>query len=139
MALSSFSKVKNHVTEGSLPAWFSVLLIYHSSHSPRDSQPRRAERYNLSRTGDPILGRTPRAWSPFPHLKLSGRQVDISNHFCAGVFHLQTGIQLQEVEAAILAVEIFNCPCTHVAHGLGQEDSTLQRNREQGVPSGFLG
>lgn len=56
------------------------------------------------------------------------------------MFHLQAGIQLQEVEAAILAVEVFNGPRTHVAHGLGQAHGTLQRDGGgRGASSGFLG
>lgn len=72
----------------------------------------------------------PRAWGPSsgpPHLQLCGGQVDICDHFSARMLHLQAWVQLQEMEAAVLAVQIFHCTGTHVTHGLGQEDSTLQR------------
>ncbi|TNN86769.1 hypothetical protein EYF80_002952 [Liparis tanakae] len=39
-------------------------------------------------------------------LQLGSRQVDVGHHLGAGVFHLQTRVELQEVEAAILAVEL---------------------------------
>lgn len=60
-------------------------------------------------------------------LQLSRRQVDVSHHFSAGVLHLQAGVEFQEVEAAILAVEVLHCACTDVAHHLSQLHSTLKR------------
>ena len=75
----------------------------------------------------PTLGRSrPRAQSPSPCLQLGSRKVDIRDHFRAGMFHLQAGIQLQEVEAAVLAVEVLDSPRAHVAHRLGQAHGTLQ-------------
>ena len=60
-------------------------------------------------------------------LQLGSRQVDISHHLRTGVFHLQTRVELQEVEAAILAVEILYCTCTDVTHHLSQLHCTLRR------------
>lgn len=100
------------------------------THSLPRGQPakRGAGRATKGRTGDASpTGRNPRALSPGPCLQLGSRQVDIRDHLCAGVLHLQAGIQLQEVETAILAVEIFYRPRAHVAHSLGQADGTLQR------------
>lgn len=59
------------------------------------------------------------------HLKLGSRQVYISDHLCAGMFHLQPRIQLQEVETSVFREEILHGACTHVAHHLGQSHSIL--------------
>lgn len=59
------------------------------------------------------------------HLELRCRQIDISHHLCAGVLHLQAGIQLQKVEAAILAVQIFHSASTHISHHFGKLHCTL--------------
>lgn len=63
----------------------------------------------------------------FTDLHLSGRQVDISYHLSAGVFHLQTGVELQEVETAILAVEVLHSSCADVTDHLSQPHSALQK------------
>lgn len=60
-------------------------------------------------------------------LQLGSRQVDVSHHLRTGVLHLQTGIKLQEVEAAILAVEVLHCTSTDVPHHLSQLHCTLRR------------
>lgn len=64
------------------------------------------------------------------HLKLGGWKVDVHNHFRAGMFHLQTRIQLQEVEPSILREEVFHSPCAHVAHHLGQRHGKLGRRKK---------
>lgn len=53
------------------------------------------------------------------YLKLRGWKVDIRNHFSAGMFHLQTRIQLQKVEPSVFGEEVFHRTCAHVAHHLG--------------------
>lgn len=60
-------------------------------------------------------------------LQLGSRQVDISHHLSTGVFHLQTRVELQEVEAAVLAVEVLHCTCTDVPHHLSQLHCALRR------------
>lgn len=59
-------------------------------------------------------------------LQLGSRQVDISHHFCAGVLHLQAGVELQEVKAAILAVEVLHGTCADIPNHLSQLHCTLQ-------------
>ena len=65
-------------------------------------------------------------------MQLCGGQVDVGHHFSAGVLHLETRVELQEVEAAVLAVEILHGASAHVAHHL----SELHRTLEQGKTSG---
>lgn len=60
-------------------------------------------------------------------LQLGSRQVDVSHHLGAGVLHLQTGVELQEVEAAVLAIEVLHCTCADVSHHLSQLHCTLRR------------
>lgn len=55
---------------------------------------------------------------PDVYLKLGGWKVYISDHFSTGMFHLQTRIQLQEMEPSIFREEVFHGTCTHVAHHL---------------------
>lgn len=62
-------------------------------------------------------------------LQLGGRQIDVGHHLGAGVLHLQTGIEFQEVEAAILAVEVLYCTCTDVPHHLSKLHCTLRREK----------
>lgn len=64
-------------------------------------------------------------------LQLGGRQVDISHHLSAGVFHLQTRVELQEVEAAVLAVEILYCTSADIPHHLSQLHCTLRGEKRR--------
>lgn len=52
------------------------------------------------------------------YLKLGGWKVYIRDHFSAGMFHLQTRIQLQEMEPSIFREEVLHGTRTHVAHHL---------------------
>lgn len=63
-------------------------------------------------------------------LQLGRRQVDVGHHLGAGVLHLQTGVELQEVEAAVLAVEVLHGPGADVAHHLCQLHCTLRRGND---------
>lgn len=65
------------------------------------------------------------------HLELCCRQINISYHLRAGVLHLQTGIQLQKVETAILAVEVFHGACAHISHHFGKLHCTLGHRKEE--------
>ena len=65
------------------------------------------------------------------HLELRCRQIDVSYHLCAGVLHLQAGIQLQKVEAAVLAVQVFHSARTHIPHHLGKLHRTLGCRRKK--------
>lgn len=69
-------------------------------------------------------------------LKLGSREVYISNHFCTGMFHLQAGIQLQEMETSVFREEVLHSTCTNIAHHLGQSHSILaQKEMRQNVKS----
>lgn len=65
------------------------------------------------------------------YLKLGSRKVYISNHFCTGMFHLQAGVQLQEMETSIFREEVLHSTCTYIAHHLGQSHSILAKERRQ--------
>lgn len=62
----------------------------------------------------------------FRYLELGSGEVHIRNHFRAGVLDLQAWVQLEEVEAPVLAVEVLDGARAHVAHHLRQADRTLQ-------------
>lgn len=65
------------------------------------------------------------------YLKLGSRKVYISNHFCTGMFHLQTGVQLQEMETSIFREEVLHSACAYIAHHLGQSHSILARKERR--------
>lgn len=66
-------------------------------------------------------------------LQLGSRQIDISHHFSAGVLHLQAGVEFQEVEAAILAVEVLHCTRTDIPNHFSQFYSTLREKKDNSI------
>lgn len=69
------------------------------------------------------------------YLQLGSREVHICHHLRARVLHLQPGVQLQEVEAPVLPVQILHGACTDVPNHLGQADSAL---REREIPGSWI-
>lgn len=59
-------------------------------------------------------------------LQLGSGQVDVGHHLGAGMLHLQAGVEFQEVEAAILAVEVFHRARTYVPDHFSQLHCTLK-------------
>lgn len=72
------------------------------------------------------------------HLELCCWQVDICHHLRAGMLHLQARVQLQEVEAAILAVQIFHGACTHISHHFGKLHCTLGHRKKEYFTASYL-
>lgn len=64
----------------------------------------------------------------FRYLELGSGEVHICNHFRARVLDLQARVQLEEVEAPVLTVEVLHGARAHVAHHLCQADRTLQES-----------
>lgn len=60
------------------------------------------------------------------NLQLGSGQVDVGHHLGARVFHLKTRVELQEIEAAVLAVEVLDCTGTYVTHHLSQLHCALR-------------
>lgn len=60
------------------------------------------------------------------YLELGGWQVHVSNHLRAGMLHLQTRIQLQEVKTSVFREEILHGAGAHVANHFGQTHGVLR-------------
>ena len=60
------------------------------------------------------------------YLKLQSGEINIGNHLCARMLHLQTRIEFQEVVLVFFVdIEVLHCPCTDVANRLGQTNGSL--------------
>ena len=57
---------------------------------------------------------------PHGHHELGSGQVEISHHLSAGMFNLESGVELEEVIIAIRVIEILHSPGTPVPHQLRQ-------------------
>lgn len=68
--------------------------------------------------------------SPAPYLELGGRKVYVCNHLSTRMFHLQTRVQLQEIEVAVIVIEVLHRACVDVSNYPCQLNGSLWRGVE---------